>query len=372
MKHKVIGQGTYGCIHKESLRCNDITINTNDTVSKVLLKDDAQKEMDSNNLIHHIDEDNTFHLGKPRICSIRKTKSNRDAIRQCAISKHINRDKIDENVLIIMKDGGITLDNFADKLPNLATNIENVQNVELFWIETHRLVKGLQHFMESNFIHHDVKPQNLLYNENTGRVNFIDFGLSTTIKKLVKSSINSENRRGSEWWSYPPEYKYINKNNYTYYANNNDPNHYNNIVYLMLTNKKHDRTYHLRGFFPYISYWKKRYLQDLEWLYIYGLDDYNQLVNCCINTFDLYGLGFSLLNVLQSCKHLMNNELWYNLSELLYQTITPNYMKRITVNDLLDHYEILLQESGLLHKHNFVIRNTNLIKTKRNKTLKRL
>ena len=29
-----------------------------------------------------------------------------------------------------------------------------------------------------------------------------DFGLSTTINSLITSSINSQNRRGSEWWSY--------------------------------------------------------------------------------------------------------------------------------------------------------------------------
>ena len=32
MKHEVIGQGTYGCIHKESLRCDDNALNMKEIV----------------------------------------------------------------------------------------------------------------------------------------------------------------------------------------------------------------------------------------------------------------------------------------------------------------------------------------------------
>ena len=66
MEHKVIGQGTYGCIHKKSLICKDKSLQNKDIVSKVLLKKDAYKEMDNNSLIYIIDSNEEFHLGKPK------------------------------------------------------------------------------------------------------------------------------------------------------------------------------------------------------------------------------------------------------------------------------------------------------------------
>ena len=360
MKHEVIGQGTYGCIHKESLRCDDNALNMKDMVSKVLLKEDALQEMNSNLLIHTIDKNSEFHLGRPKICTIKQSRTNTSAIKKCSPSKHINDKDIGENRLILMKDGGINLDNYAELLVNLSVNKKNVQKVERFWIEVHRLFRGLKCFLHSDFIHHDMKPQNILYNEKLNRLNFIDFGLSDTIENIRDLSIKSLNRNGSEWWSYPPEYKFINKVKFNLYEKKLDKNHYNTVLQLISTRERSDLTYHLKGFLPYVSYWQQQYLIDLEWLYTNGLKDYDTLVMCCLRTFDIYGVGFSLLQMLESSKHLMNNDLWHELSTLLYRTITPNYSKRITIHELLSQYEIILEKSGLLRKYDLILKNHQL------------
>lgn len=363
MKHKVIGQGTYGCIHKESLRCHDNTLNKENMVSKVLLKENALSEMESNLLIHTIDKKNEFHLGRPKMCTIKESRANAMAISECDASKHINNKDITQNRLILMNDGGINLDHFAEKLIDLSsTNKTNFHKMERFWIEVHRLFRGIECFLRSDFIHHDLKPQNILYNEKLNRLNFIDFGLSDTLSNIRKSSIKSKNRNGSEWWSYPPEYKYINKTKFTFAVKEIDTNHYNKILQLLSTRVRSDLTYHLKGFLPYVSYWKHQYLIDLEWLYSTGLDNYETLLTCCLRTFDIYGVGFSLLQVLESTKHVTNDRLWNELSNLLYLTITPNYMKRITIHDLLNRYEELLEKNGLLRKYNLLLEDHQLFR----------
>ena len=361
MKHRVIGQGTYGCLHKESLVCQDFDSQNKNMVSKVMLKKDAYKEMNNNLLIHFIDEKEEFHLGNPKTCTIQKSRSNRKAIKQCKPSKHIDRKNIGENMLILMKDGGITLDQFASKVKRLHTNKNNIQKIERFWIEVHRLFRGLVHFNKYDFIHHDMKPQNILYNEKTNRVNFIDFGASSTFTRIKQLSRNSENRGGSEWWSYPPEYKYVNKNTYISSINKMDKNQYKNILRSVLKREKDDIAYHLRGFLPYISAWKYKYLTDLEWLYTNGLDDYDTLIHHSIYTFDIYGVGFSLLQILNSSYHLMNKTLWDDLSNLLYLTITPNYIQRIQANELLNKYEQILEENNLLKKYKLIIKDHEIL-----------
>ena len=46
-KSKKIGEGTYGCVHKPSLKCEDnkIISNYNDKISKIMKNKHAQIEM---------------------------------------------------------------------------------------------------------------------------------------------------------------------------------------------------------------------------------------------------------------------------------------------------------------------------------------
>ena len=124
-------------------------------------------------------------------------------------------DNYDDYSLLIMKNGGENLKQFAEKMHNMAKNDHNQRKMENFWIECHRLFKGVYEFLENDIIHHDLKPQNIVFNEENFRLNFIDFGLMQK-KSKIRSTLNY---KGEYWltnfhWSYPLEIGFLNKSYY--------------------------------------------------------------------------------------------------------------------------------------------------------------
>ena len=75
---------------------------------------------------------------------------------------------------------------------------------------------------------------------------------------------------------------------------------------------------HLRGFLSYIVFWKDKYVEDLKWLYTNGLDDYDLLVDKCFKTFDIYVLGFTLLLISDSGRHLIDINKFLHITLLLW------------------------------------------------------
>ena len=58
----VIGEGSYGCVHRPSLECNKGKINYKNKVSKVLEKIDAKQELKEHNVIKKLDPDENFYF----------------------------------------------------------------------------------------------------------------------------------------------------------------------------------------------------------------------------------------------------------------------------------------------------------------------
>ena len=72
----VIGEGTYGCVHKPSLKCKSNTVNYKNKISKVLTTKHANVEMKEYNTISNIDKKKHFYLGKPIKCTLDGIHSN--------------------------------------------------------------------------------------------------------------------------------------------------------------------------------------------------------------------------------------------------------------------------------------------------------
>ena len=336
--HNVIGEGTYGCLHNISLRCDKDKVNNDYDISKVTSKEYGEDELKKNATMDIIDKEYRFHLGKSKKCTIKNNKINKDAIGKCLQSTKIDKENITNNVLILMKDGGIDLEKFAIKIQDYKSTRTNVNMMKKFWIEVERLLLGIQLFQKNNFIHHDVKPQNILFDEKNIRLNYSDFGLSNSLTQIKKESIESRNELSQEWWSYPPEYKYVNKNVFHLYQNEIEVDDCNTI----------EESKHLREFLPYIVYWKEQYLDDLQYLYRDGYYDYDSLLDKCLKTFDIYSLGFTLLLISDSSRHLIDPVLFYDLTHLFYETITPIFSKRIEIEELLEDYRELLLMNNLI------------------------
>lgn len=149
-RRKVIGQGTYGCIHQPSLHCKEnIPLDYNHNISKLMKTKDAEKELREFVLISNLDKTNEYHLGTPTICepNINDIETQED-VDECTrfdgyeVMEHPNKYR-----LLIQKSGGYDLSYFCKHyLTNFSK--ENPENNLLFWLEVYHLLKGI-HFLKS-------------------------------------------------------------------------------------------------------------------------------------------------------------------------------------------------------------------------------
>ena len=187
---KKVGEGSYGCVHNPPLKCRDKPYNSDPTkVSKILTKKNANDELKEFKLIQQADKKEDFHLGKPDSCFPDDNKENKSAIDKCKRfdSMWISKDY----KLLLLENGGDNLSQIEDKFKKLTLNSTNRRRLENFWLDMARLIYGSKVLMDNGIVHHDLKQQNIVYNEKNGRVNFIDFGLMMTTKEMLKNAEGS-------------------------------------------------------------------------------------------------------------------------------------------------------------------------------------
>lgn len=390
----VIGEGGYGCVHKPSLKCKTSSkVNYKNKVSKILFSTFAKKELKEYDKIVKIDKNKNFYLGKPKECDFNNNNTkNKDSLRECSNGEDM-LESSNDLTLLIMEDGGINLELYANKFINVGnskTQYENIKRVEIFWIESFRLLLGIKELIQHGIIHNDLKPQNIVYNENTQRVNFIDFGLMSIFDKVIESSIKSINHYATQtYWAYPLETILYNEKNFIKFCemNKNEREHY--ILNLCKENS-------VKTFFFYESQCitsKERmnmFLNDLYSFFIFNfnypkINDYvlnkkeyekenhkHFLINS-LSTIDIYGLGISFNYMLSKTKHLLSDQMRTDFSNLFYLMITPNPFKRIKIDCLINKYELILKTNGMLEKYSINFSSfllPNEIETKLNKIIK--
>jgi hypothetical protein len=118
---KVIGEGSYGCVHKPSLTCkNKPKLSYKNKVSKVLRKKSASDELKEYKNVNKVDKNKDFYLGKPVSCNIANTPENLDSIEKCKIGKEVLKN-LEKHKLIIMGDGGINIEEYVKKIKKFQT-----------------------------------------------------------------------------------------------------------------------------------------------------------------------------------------------------------------------------------------------------------
>jgi serine/threonine protein kinase len=355
----VLGEGTYGCVHKPSLKCKDRPdISYEGNISKIMDHRHALVELKEYDVIGKVDKSKQYYMGKPEVCSPMVDAETLSEIDKC---NWVKSKDIQNMKLLIMKDGGL---NLADYLKDAAGKTK-VQ-IERFLIEAHRVVLGVSVLNTNGIVHHDLKPQNIVYNEAENRINFIDFGHMTMIETLKKLSIQSANTHAVQHWSFPMEMMFINRKDYMEYA--------------MRTPEERGRLFphiwnhvkeHLAVFMSYINYETtesvalKRYNFIKLQYYDMIVNDltpgnYKEFITKSINTIDVYGLGFTFLHLLGPLKSLIDERLFDSLSSLCMNAISPRVQLRCDAKFFLNTYEAILDESGLLSKYGFHIENHNI------------
>jgi len=206
MSIKVIGEGTYGCVTKPSITCkNKKNVTYKNKLSKIMRKDHAEEEYDELKSITKSKSLKKYILPLPSICEPKDELLLKNAIKKCS-NKKIKNVPTKKLSLLVLDDGGISLKDFLDdKLPNLKSI-----DVKIFLTNTCSLFEGVGLFNKLGIIHHDIKTRNIVYNTNTSKMSYIDFGIAKNADQMRKECISNTNFMAQTWENFPPEYKYAN------------------------------------------------------------------------------------------------------------------------------------------------------------------
>jgi len=377
---KLIGEGTYGCVHKPSLKCKGKNKHRN-MISKAMLTRNAIIELNEYSVMSEADKNKEYHLGKPTICAVDDSAETISALRKCSnkdIFKNIN-----DVSLLVMKDGGINLERFSEDIKHNTKYDNKAQILEHFWLDMHNIIMGGMLLNDNKILHHDLKPQNIVYNMKTREINMIDFGLMRKKETYMNLAEASKYPYSFIHWSFPFETLFYNKANYDFTVSqplSGRIKMYNNLINAFQSSSASDNedVDNLRTFFNYINmpnyselYNKnvvKKYWVDL-YTFILSMrpDGYSEFIHKSMSTVDMYGIGIAVSKVLSNTNIYIEPLLQNRLLEFVYKTTTPNLNKRLLPEEALAEYEKIMQDSGLLLKYGVHYEDHKLVKTPENR-----
>jgi serine/threonine protein kinase len=385
---KVIGEGSFGCVHDPSLHCTHLpkpNFDYKDYVSKLMKTKRAEEELAEFVNFHKYDPKDEYHLGTPIMCkpNLREPGVSADISKCKRLSAEVasNPDQYD---LLVMKYGGPDLKIFCKDKINQYLKTNKEEKSDKFWLEAHHLIKGLQFFRDSGIVHNDLKPQNILFNTKTNKLMFIDFGLMQTKSEIIRTSKNNTNNQAVFHWSYPLDCGLMSYNEYSRYrrgaANGRRKLVKDELIGMLVSDaKKNTAKLDIKKpeafeiFFSYINPNGKDLSTAAKYAFIEdffdGLDEmvklsYDDYLDDIIDSIDVYGLGFTLQYILNCFKrHKAVSEDFFNKSSALFSKMYDSNPdnRELNINKLLDEYEDILLETGLLSRLNKSFEDNELV-----------
>jgi serine/threonine protein kinase len=393
LERHIVGEGAYGCVFKPSLPCAKkpkSNLNYNDYVSKFMKTKNAEIELKEFLFIGKMDPDNEFHLGLPIICELDfdDTELIND-IKKCShIKDDLNSTQFKKDYsLLLIKYGGPDLKALCNNYLIKYLFNDKEYKTDHFWLEVHHLIKGLKFFKDNGIVHNDIKPQNILFNLETGKMKYIDFGLMRKKKEIIRLSEKSDNRLGVFHWSYPFDCGFMNKSYFKEYKNftinplyrKDYEQQFSKLIvtdskinsfsipiknpkafkilfsYLNLNNQVPDSTTQ----YSYIS----SFFDGFNQLIFEEKKTYDKFLNDTIDSIDVFGLGFTLQFMANCFKRhkAISLQDYTRLSAFFHKMYDFNPINRtIDIDLLLNEYENILLEIGVLTRLNKNFKNNNL------------
>jgi len=372
----VIGEGSYGCVHKPSIHCkSDVYKNFNydEYVSKIMKTKHAKDELNEFLVIGSYDKTNEYHLGEPVMCS---PKLNDKVIHDIKKCHHISGQDVADNPedykVLLLKFGGPDLKHFCNDEIIEYLKTDKQEKTDKFWLEVHHLLKGLKFFNDNGIVHNDIKPHNILFDIKTGKLKYIDFGLMRKKSDIKKSSENNVNYLGSFHWSYPFDCGFMNREIYNRFSKSPEDTQVDYIVELTKmivfgdkTNKfglpiKNPNAYNILFEYikPNITRAEKLSFFD-EFMNGFGFlvqaYSYSEVLNRIIDSIDVFSLGFTL-QFMVNCfnkQKAINVDTFTRLSTFFNKMCDFNSATReINIAKLIDEYENILLQTGILSRLN--------------------
>ena len=185
MNHEKIGEGTVGCVFKPSLKCNENIGTYENKVSKVMDEDNANDELKEYYTINKIEGLDNYAILNPILCHPTITEEFTSSVKKC---KGLTKEGTTNYAMLIYEDGGKNLNEFLSfaNFKKLQVQQENLEEIIInFLTSLITLIDGLMFLKTKNILHRDIKLANIVYNFNTKKIKYIDFGLMITRKEAI-------------------------------------------------------------------------------------------------------------------------------------------------------------------------------------------
>ncbi len=186
----IIGQGSFGCVYKPSLRCAGLSLEENN-VSKLIYRRNLLKEKGPA-VLPEINAAQEYFVYPRMNCPFNSSiQTNHNEECTAVNEKKGNRH------LLIMKDGGVEPDNI----------IYQPEDYYKFFDAFSNVFTAVQKLHERGYVHHDIKPSNMLVKVNeiekvneygevniirTYKIRLIDFGLVRNVEEDVNRYFDND------------------------------------------------------------------------------------------------------------------------------------------------------------------------------------
>jgi len=189
--YKFLAKGTYGCIVKPGIVCHNYKLKDSkfknmETISKLFTNEDEwNNEVKIQKVIEtEIDKQGDFTIKMMDFC--RKAISITKEIKyfyKCDLFVPTASNKI---LQIVYPYAGIALDNLVNKFNNPQISFKfNIRKALPYMLN---LFEGIEKMVFSDYVHYDIKINNILYEPTNNKFYLIDFGFC--VKKKILMIIN--------------------------------------------------------------------------------------------------------------------------------------------------------------------------------------
>jgi serine/threonine protein kinase len=377
--HTIIDE-PYNCLLSPSIKCDD-SIDYLKYSSKILsTDDDYEKYREKYNRDLQIDPQHNYLIELPnKHCNVKK-----DQVDECSnLTSNLtinNKNQIHN----IITEESYSLEKYIEKpelLQDFITSEPNFFKILLY--EFKNLFEGLKFLYDKNIVHHNINPKNIIFNQKTKKMKFINFGKSADKKQLIESLNKPSAVTYPLQIYYPFICFFINHRNYNSYKKLNDEEKKDFIIFLKdfffgntnETKSKKDnqassilihQLTHLDTvdeFKKYKLYIKKNYepnffnftLHSFQTNYLKPGQSRSFFLRKIIPTIDAYGLVLTALHFFESIKKKYPNhniDIPICLTHFIYSSII--YRSRLEPDKVFsrykDDYDSILEKMKKKHQ----------------------
>jgi serine/threonine protein kinase len=194
-----ISKGAYGCAFFPHLKCTTGE-EKKDAMGKIFSDNGAlTEEQKISEIIQKLDPSNEFTIPFYESCTTDLSQADEnDMIEKCSHTNALVDEGNTKTRQLLYHFGGVDLEDIVQHFASYQkTHIDDFIHLLL------PIIEGIIILQKHEYIHCDIKPSNILYDDKKGKLYLIDFGLLTKFKELPLNT-------GVTWFTYPyypPEFK---------------------------------------------------------------------------------------------------------------------------------------------------------------------